>query len=354
MGLLRTLLALSVAIAHIHLDTHARVGGGGGAILAVRMFFVLSGFYMALVITDKYVGRPLDFYRARALRLFPLYWITLIVTIVFLFVTGFATATWMLPLAHRIGIDGLLVSAVGNVTFFGLDFGHILCAEKLAGCIPLASLALIPQAWTLAIEAAFYAIVPLIALGGHKAALLLAVISILVNGWMSVSGLTGPGWSRQFFPAETIYFMLGMLAFYAYDAANRKLNPVLVRLSVPTICVTFVVYVVIVQVVGNRLATAETLIVIACAICAPFAFEATKRSQLDATVGDLSYPLYITHYLVLKALMYALNGWEPASMWPRFLVILASMLAMAWASVLLIEQPVERWRHKPRYSVRAA
>jgi hypothetical protein len=42
--------------------------------LAVEAFFVISGFYMALVLTERYDGHVGSFYRARALRIFPMYW----------------------------------------------------------------------------------------------------------------------------------------------------------------------------------------------------------------------------------------------------------------------------------------
>src|SRR5690606_33812821 len=45
---------------------------------AVQMFFVISGFYMALVLNEKYTERsPYRFYLARLLRLWPAYIVVL-------------------------------------------------------------------------------------------------------------------------------------------------------------------------------------------------------------------------------------------------------------------------------------
>ncbi len=69
MGTIRTVLALAVVIAHIHLDTLARVGGAGAAYMAVKLFFMFSGFYMALILDTKYQDSKIEFYKARFYRL---------------------------------------------------------------------------------------------------------------------------------------------------------------------------------------------------------------------------------------------------------------------------------------------
>src|ERR1700719_752278 len=85
MGFIRTLLALSVADFHGYHIAHAQhilsLEWANGAV-AVQTFFVLSGFYMALVLSRKYADKgPITFYRARFLRLFPAYWLACLLTI---------------------------------------------------------------------------------------------------------------------------------------------------------------------------------------------------------------------------------------------------------------------------------
>jgi peptidoglycan/LPS O-acetylase OafA/YrhL len=50
-GLLRTILALLVVASHL--------GAFGGATFAVKGFFIISGFYMALVISTRYYALQL-------------------------------------------------------------------------------------------------------------------------------------------------------------------------------------------------------------------------------------------------------------------------------------------------------
>ena len=72
MGMLRTLLALSVVLDHLGGGTTDWLVGGR---LAVQLFYVISGFLISYVLTatDHYRGAPGRFYANRALRLYPVY-----------------------------------------------------------------------------------------------------------------------------------------------------------------------------------------------------------------------------------------------------------------------------------------
>ncbi|MGA7786999.1 MAG: acyltransferase family protein, partial [Xanthobacteraceae bacterium] len=76
MGLLRILSAICVFCSHSRsLGTFRWLGGG----LAVELFFVISGFYMQLVLSERYTREKLgerwafQFYKARYFRLLPIY-----------------------------------------------------------------------------------------------------------------------------------------------------------------------------------------------------------------------------------------------------------------------------------------
>ena len=69
MGTLRVILALSVAVWHIPGELTRWIDGSIGVIF----FFIISGFYMALVINEKYRDASAVFYQARIMRIFPPY-----------------------------------------------------------------------------------------------------------------------------------------------------------------------------------------------------------------------------------------------------------------------------------------
>lgn len=72
MGTLRLLLALTVVVGHAHLKGGSPVLESG---FSVRLFFIISGFYMALILNEKYVGPGAHrlFWVNRVLRLGPTY-----------------------------------------------------------------------------------------------------------------------------------------------------------------------------------------------------------------------------------------------------------------------------------------
>src|SRR5262245_24943622 len=76
MGVLRCLLALSVLLVHDADGWFKLIDG----VAAVQCFFVISGFYMALVLNERYAQLG-SFYANRALRLLPTYWAVLLLVI---------------------------------------------------------------------------------------------------------------------------------------------------------------------------------------------------------------------------------------------------------------------------------
>src|SRR5450759_4624800 len=78
MGIIRVLLALSVVAAHFGGIWNLRFVGGQ---VAVQSFYIISGFYMSLILNEKYVGKNKSyklFITNRFLRLYPIYWLSLI------------------------------------------------------------------------------------------------------------------------------------------------------------------------------------------------------------------------------------------------------------------------------------
>ena len=76
MGALRLILALAVVLTHSGSLWGYQITGGS---VAVQCFFIISGFYMALILNEKYVA-PGDlriFYVNRLARIFSLYWLFL-------------------------------------------------------------------------------------------------------------------------------------------------------------------------------------------------------------------------------------------------------------------------------------
>ena len=78
MGIIRFILASSVIALHCNSLLGLRLVGGD---IAVQAFYIISGFYMALVLDGKYNATNWNGYKLfignRLLKLYPIYWLTL-------------------------------------------------------------------------------------------------------------------------------------------------------------------------------------------------------------------------------------------------------------------------------------
>ena len=86
MGLLRFFLATTVVVAHSSSIFGFTFIGG---VASVQIFFMISGFYMGLVLNEKYSKNNLRaFYMNRFLKIFPMYLIVLLFILFLFFVSG--------------------------------------------------------------------------------------------------------------------------------------------------------------------------------------------------------------------------------------------------------------------------
>ena len=150
----RFLAAMHVAMFHMF-SMHLLEGRGWYRSLAsvgyvgVSLFFVLSGF----ILVYTYAGREMNarkFWRARFARVYPAYAVSLLLTAPMFFYV-------------------CLVMKGGNIPFFAWFTQHVaLCAALvpllLQSWVPNAALAWNTPAWSLSVEASFYAVFPLLLL----------------------------------------------------------------------------------------------------------------------------------------------------------------------------------------------
>ena len=102
MGLLRLLLAVSVVLVH----TRGCFGFRPlAAAEAVQTFYMISGFYMAMILTEKYRGPGSYrlFLTNRFLRIYPIYWITVGLSI-FAWLVCYLLTGQAGPLAARVSV----------------------------------------------------------------------------------------------------------------------------------------------------------------------------------------------------------------------------------------------------------
>ena len=345
MGAVRLILALSVAIWHLP-DAPIRLLGGEAA---VSCFFAISGFYMAMVINEKYAtsgrGWAGRFYLSRFLRLYPAYLAVCVLTVVSFAIKSDPTVfTARLPVSPftQLGL------AVENIVVIGQDVYELLCRVTNGSDVFNGSYMLVGQAWTLSVEAFFYLLAPFAVRSLRWTAILLlaslALRLVMVTGF----GFTPWIWGMRFFPNTLCVFLAGAMAY----RLHRRW-----RHAVPSAAIgkwlliagggCFAISAVLRHGEGLLPADNDLLMlgfyaVFACAI--PFVFQATRYSGVDRSIGELSYPLYLVHGRG-QGILFSIVGWPHGRTFYMVTTLSLSILAAAglW---LAVERPCEILRQR--------
>jgi peptidoglycan/LPS O-acetylase OafA/YrhL len=300
MGYVRFLLALSVLLAHAGpLPFVGRMAGGE---VAVQCFFILSGFYMALVLNEKYAA-PWSFYWNRLSRIFSGYWVALAAAAALMLLSRYP---WMglLSEAGYSPVETVLL-AVANAFLVGADWLLFIQSEP-----PLHQFLLIAPAWSLPIELAFYAIAPFVVRSWPRL-LLLAGASIFAR-WLVAQHVSGGPWDYRFAPSEMVFFCAGALAY--------RLKSISVHQAARLVAVAAIV----IAVIGYESLRIGWAVYPLLALAAPFALGA--RLPIEKTLGEASYMLYLIHVPVMAFLPFVLKG--PAPVWLTLACSLAATAAL--------------------------
>jgi len=319
MGLFRLLLAVCIFCAHARPLGHFPWLNGE---VAVELFFVISGFYMQLVLSSRYTRETLgpgwiyQFYKARYFRILPVYlagWL-LSVTASILIPSFGAVAVWhaVWALPDSFGnclfkifliVTNLTVFFQDATMFLALHHGQILWSANFRTSeIPLFLSLGVVQAWSLGIELSFYLLAPYL-LNLRARWLLAGMTATLSLKFLVVYAYhLGDPWTYRFFPFELGYFLLGALA-YRYRSWLQVPAP-----APAGLCLT---YVLAAGFTLFRLAVPLPSLTypLAFALVLPFMFKATAHLKYDRLLGELSFPFYITHLLCIWFAVLVGAGW---------------------------------------------
>ena len=364
---LRAIAALSVLAYHAWLYTKPQVSSGIKEAtsdyvwhelrLGLVLFFVLSGhllygLWVHAAMTGT--GRPSTrgYAIRRAARILPAYWLAIAGSIVLLWTQD--------------GVPGVRLPDGGNLWLFAV-FGQNFRQDTL--------LTLNPPTWTLAVEATFYVILPLLgllAVRGRRVGLIAApvlffALGLAYNFTLSDEAGLSPIASKVL-PALAPYFALGMLAavvahgrtigrtlmwwllgvgvalvladaWWAADAATRGSHAQSLRIWRDTAA-----------------AGGFALILLATATASTAPRLLSSRPLVR--VGELSYGVYLWHVPLL--LFLRAHGLLPLSTALAILVALPLTLLVAAGSWRWVERPAQEWgrrvaaRGSSRRAARAA
>jgi peptidoglycan/LPS O-acetylase OafA/YrhL len=359
MGVFRLFLALSVLLGH----TRGHGFFGLSFVypeIAVQSFFLISGFYMALVLNEKYnqPGQYTVFLKQRFLRLYPTYFILLVaVLLIDLTVSGITGHPWgslkvwhdNLPLLSPAGVAFL---ALENLIIFGQDVVMLLGLDPATGAFHLFGLnnavkptsgsffLLIGTSWSLAVEFSFYVLAPVLVCRPVRVQIAIFAFCFIVR---AATFLTYPYDAYHaiyfLFPPNLFFFVAGSLSYVLYKNYQAQLKTI--ASSKPWIFVIFG----LIALDYCRFPYTRQLYLIwmpLVFVMVPLLFAVTCRNRLDRLIGELSYPCYLihAHVLMFTVPLFSASRYQ----WLLGPVSIVLTLILSYLFYRLIETKTERFR----------
>lgn len=381
---IRCFAVLAVIFAHIfqiwtwQRDTFDLFPLGNAGVVA---FFVLSGFLITNLLLDEPHGQPLatsfkNFYMRRTLRIFPIYYLYLLV--VFAFDLGAFKIEWSDPTAAP---GGPLLTIRDTGVFPWLYLTNIWIykhASWLTFNSPL---------WTLSVEEQFYLVWPFIVLflRGRPRALVtvfagVCALSIGTRLYLFLAlGYTNTTPHIEVFTFTNLDFLAsgGLLAL-----AHRRYGDSIGKFGLPLLLLGLVLYYGAVQLTDSSRALAALYwtfgkygMAVAAAGWVLYSLHSNPRYTLlhnpvTMRLGKISYGMYlyhnilVFHYREISGLVglnpAALVDYDPATnmlsdpsvaLWPKLLgvvVCLVLVIGVAELSYRFIERPILRLKNRFR------
>lgn len=222
MGILRFILAISVVITHSSPVFGVSIVGGQ---MAVQSFYIISGFYMSLILNEKYKkGSYKLFITNRFLRLYPIYWCVLILTVIWCVIMYYSSNTLaenslsvFINYFQNMDFTTVIFLIFINLFLFGQDIalflglnptsGGLFFTENFRNSNPqVHSFIFVPQAWTVGLELMFYLIAPFLVRRKIVTILILTAFTLCLKMFFYNSGFNHDPWTYRFFPTELLFF----------------------------------------------------------------------------------------------------------------------------------------------------
>lgn len=308
MGVFRFLLALCVIATHCGAMFGLQLLPGN---LAVEAFFIISGFYMAMVLTEKYfkiAGYYKLFITNRFLRIYPVYWLVLLLIALYYCFDNFKTSNFhtfqfYIDYWHKLNPIAFLYLFITNILIIGQEYalfftvgdnGALIFTTHFAGTkLPFYKFLLDVPLWSVSLELVFYLISPLIVKLGNKKLLLAIAVLLILRLLSKVAGVVYDPVIHRLLPYQIIFFLAGILSYNLYAYIKPMKVPFYFHWAL-------LIYVIVFTLVIGNLQDSDVkgfIYLTSVAFAIPFLFELSKSNKIDRAIGELSYSIYIIHLL---------------------------------------------------------
>lgn len=331
-GYLRFLLAILVLLSHFEYE----VFGFHPGVIAVVLFYMLAGY----VVTDL-LARVFEpgstllwrFYTERCLRIFPLYLYCISLTLLFLLLTNFGQPafSWKRLVYH------LLVVPLNYYTFFD---GFILQNPRDT---------LIPTAWSLGAELQAYLLLPFV-LRFKSVKLLTTATSVFVFSVATIGAIYPEQLSYRLLCGTFFMFVLGsclykQTQYHRWPDIVGKLDGfdqvfLQVGFSICLLCL------VASRLLGNLDQNYSIEVLTGVLFGIPVLYwiaSSSLKLPFNTLLGDLSYGVFLSHFLAKWSLMQFYPTLQLDSLAGRSLALLLSVV-IPLPGLFLIEKPIFSYR----------
>jgi peptidoglycan/LPS O-acetylase OafA/YrhL len=362
--MLRLVLALSVVMSHgLTTLLGIRLFDGAGA---VWIFFAISGFLITIALSNKYQGsvRHLGhFYWNRVIRLYPAYWLWLAITITayllipaelltyqrFVVDNSLQASGFWADHLHTASISTRIVAGVANIFGFFSDALLYLGLDKTTGALVAnpqqnqsawgMGFMFIGQFWSIGIELFFYAIAPLITKSLLRVSVLfcLSASGYLEQAWTEIGlwAALPPAITYLQAPKFLWMFMVGSMLGHVF-LCSKEAKPQEKLILPITLLLLMYAYIASRCSILFPIQRFPWWIFAGVTAAVPLLFAKTAANKFDRFAGDLSYPVYVNHFIIVQTL-----GSITA---PNGLAFALTSILFGVATLIFVERPARSFK----------
>lgn len=305
---------------------------------------------MSLVLNSKYTLTTKGYWlflSNRLLRLYPIYWVIL-------------SATFLLYLLNAPSFQGnyalpnketTFFLVFNNVSLFFQDWVYYFGLNPQDGTVffthnfwttkpMLYQYMLLPQGWSISLELLFYIICPFLVRRNNRTLFVLISLSLLIRMAILFGfNWNNDPWTYRFFPSELLFFIAGILIQRnSHRWIHYKINVYVLLFSIVIFSIAYT-KIPSIQIPYWPFSLKATCYFLIVCFSIPFLFNQLKNNDIDKYLGELSYPMYVSHILIfyvtqIPSISYLHNGTLIA-----FITIIFSILLIQF-----VANPIEKYR----------
>lgn len=316
MGTYRLLLAILVALSHMEVT----ILGYNGGVFAVVSFLIISGYVMTALIKRNYqhLNSIPAFYIDRAIRLYPQF-------LLYFSISCFLIWAYLPAYNHEqtftsSNIISSLAIAPLDLYMFGITAWDVL-----------------PPAWSLGLEAFFYAVIPFLLIWKIRAYAF--ALSVIVFAFACLGYIHSDIYGYRLIPGVLFMFLCGS---YIYQGSSIEKRSTYVAAA----CSLLAFISIALNIIPRAPYNAEVTAGLAIGVPVIYALSKLGRHKVDEFLGNISYGVFLSHFVVIRAA--EVIGYKIFDTLTISIILIASFVCSGM-SYYLIERPALRLRRAIRY-----